>query len=333
LVPSVQNARKIKAANVEKELEKSDQALADIRAEVRKALGSSIEADAGPAIACNGLLAVEPQHAMTKQTTHGVYIEGSRAASNGLIVEGWRLSIYPSGQTSSKKWLAFVTPPPVALQAQKRAKRRVVEYQRKTAQYARDNTQPARVAWVCAACTFFNTSSARSCEICGQLASPSSSSCTQHLLDNLGWSVELVQALQQRELGPEDYELLLQLDETVPKRNVLSQVEVNALEESILEEDGQCMICMCETETGSSALVLACSHSFHTDCLKQWLCEGRDTCPVCNAKAMQQEPLKDSQGGILGHCAAECESDQPRQQIAAAVEAIVQELLDAAAVV
>lgn len=51
-----------------------------------------------------------------------------------------------------------------------------------------------------------------------------------------------------------------------------------------------CHICMDEFEELSStsksktqAIKLPCSHIFHEDCIKQWLCKEKVTCPVCRA--------------------------------------------------
>ena len=97
-------------------------------------------------------------------------------------------------------------------------------------------------------------------------------------------------ALQSRELTPEDYEILLQLDESVEKRNVLSELEAAALIESTVEGQVSCSVCLCDLESGESAVLLSCGHCFHPPCIKSWLVKGKDTCPLCNAKAEQDLP-------------------------------------------
>ena len=96
-----------------------------------------------------------------------------------------------------------------------------------------------------------------------------------------------IRALQSRELGPEDYELLLRLDESVSKRDVLSETEAAALIESALEGDAECSVCLSDLASGDSAVLLSCGHYFHPPCIKAWLVKGKDTCPNCCAKATQ----------------------------------------------
>ena len=96
-----------------------------------------------------------------------------------------------------------------------------------------------------------------------------------------------IRALQDRELTPEDYEILLRLDESVAKKDVLSAEQAEALIEHTMEEDESCCVCMCDLESGESAVMLACGHYFHPPCIKDWLVKGKDTCPMCNAKAEQ----------------------------------------------
>ena len=93
-----------------------------------------------------------------------------------------------------------------------------------------------------------------------------------------------IRALQSRELTPEDYELLLRLDESVQRKNLLSAEAASNLIETILAEDAECSVCLCDMQKGECTVVLGCSHCFHPECIKEWLTRGRDTCPVCTAK-------------------------------------------------
>jgi hypothetical protein len=43
----------------------------------------------------------------------------------------------------------------------------------------------------------------------------------------------------------------------------------------------ECNICMEEYKLNDHIVKLACNHIFHKDCIKNWLCNERVTCPVC----------------------------------------------------
>lgn len=98
-----------------------------------------------------------------------------------------------------------------------------------------------------------------------------------------------------RELTPEDYELLLQLDEAVSKPQTrlcsAAQVErfplitlpvLHAKTESD-DEPTECGACLCPFEGGDSVRQLPCCPRalFHPECIAQWLIETKNTCPAC----------------------------------------------------
>jgi hypothetical protein len=49
-----------------------------------------------------------------------------------------------------------------------------------------------------------------------------------------------------------------------------------------LEQHKTCTICYDEFEIGATAILLQCTHAFHTPCLERWL-KNSTTCPVCRA--------------------------------------------------
>ena len=58
------------------------------------------------------------------------------------------------------------------------------------------------------------------------------------------------------------------------------------------EDDVACTICFSPLEEGDRVGALPCSHTFHVDCLKEWL-PRRNTCPLCqapNVAAPQYQP-------------------------------------------
>ena len=93
----------------------------------------------------------------------------------------------------------------------------------------------------------------------------------------------IMRDLQQRELTPEDYDLLLRLDEIVEKRDVLTARDAFSL--ATLHPAGsdgaECVICLGEVPAGETIAELACGHVYHPECIREWLTKSKDTCPMC----------------------------------------------------
>ena len=103
-----------------------------------------------------------------------------------------------------------------------------------------------------------------------------------------GLSRAQIRELQSREITAEDYELLLRLDDSVPKRDVMSDADAaRLLIETSLNAEAECSVCLCDCQVGEAAIVLSCRHVFHGPCLKAWATKGRNTCPMCNALLAQ----------------------------------------------
>eukprot|EP01133_Synstelium_polycarpum_P008683 gene8683-10201_t len=90
--------------------------------------------------------------------------------------------------------------------------------------------------------------------------------------------------LLNRELTPEDYELLLRLDETVkPKTTPLSVVcSLPTISYSeTYEQYPACMICLMPFENKEVLTILPkCSHIYHTNCISNWLSNASVNCPI-----------------------------------------------------
>jgi len=89
-----------------------------------------------------------------------------------------------------------------------------------------------------------------------------------------------------RDITPEDYELLLQLDES-NERPTASKSSVDSLPHAQAKEVvGQvCTVCLepfCLNDTVSK--LPRCEHLFHKDCVAKWLLERHRSCPLCSTE-------------------------------------------------
>jgi len=131
--------------------------------------------------------------------------------------------------------------------------------------------------------------------------------------------VQLLLALQHRDLGPEDYDLLLHLDDRVrpPTVDVVQldrfRVDQVTIEDLVDDESTPskattstsncleylsaepavdtpvavatkrqrcCGVCLEKYEVGQSRKYLPCGHSFHVDCIDHWLSQSSMNCPL-----------------------------------------------------
>ena len=56
------------------------------------------------------------------------------------------------------------------------------------------------------------------------------------------------------------------------------------------ESDNECLICTECFAKDESVCKLECNHHFHTSCLKPWLCENSNKCPVCRVEVAKGTP-------------------------------------------
>lgn len=96
-------------------------------------------------------------------------------------------------------------------------------------------------------------------------------------------------SLQHRDLTPEDYDMLLRLDDTVkPKtlsENVLDKLRTekigpNGPEQGAGDWEPLCTICMEPYINGQERKFLPCGHDFHTECIDKWLKNSSINCPL-----------------------------------------------------
>jgi len=96
-----------------------------------------------------------------------------------------------------------------------------------------------------------------------------------------------VSDLLTRDIGPEDYDLLLLLDKSVPKPTASAE-SIEGLPAVPKEEfmGGECSICLSRFEADDSVASLPCQHRFHRGCVAKWLSECHRKCPLCNSEAL-----------------------------------------------
>ena len=97
--------------------------------------------------------------------------------------------------------------------------------------------------------------------------------------------------LQHREMTPEDYDMLLRLDEKIaPKttaadklaslRTVTVSDGSNGPTERVRWVDSSCAVCMEPFEKDQTVKFLPCEHFFHLNCIEMWLNNSGNTCPL-----------------------------------------------------
>lgn len=62
--------------------------------------------------------------------------------------------------------------------------------------------------------------------------------------------------------------------------NRFNKITINKNNKQEIKND-ICNICMDEYNIGDTLVILPCDHDFHIDCIKNWLCNEKVTCPNC----------------------------------------------------
>lgn len=88
--------------------------------------------------------------------------------------------------------------------------------------------------------------------------------------------------LQHRELTPEDYDLLLQLDNSVAPKTIDKKLLDNFKTDTVddVSAGDICPVCMDAYEIGQCRKFLPCNHVFHAKCIDMWLEYSSRNCPV-----------------------------------------------------
>lgn len=93
--------------------------------------------------------------------------------------------------------------------------------------------------------------------------------------------INLLIELQNREITPEDYDLLTQLDCSV-RPKTLSEAKIDSLQSDNVTSalDDICGICIEDYIPGDVRKFLPCGHHFHGHCIRTWLSTTSDRCPI-----------------------------------------------------
>jgi hypothetical protein len=104
-------------------------------------------------------------------------------------------------------------------------------------------------------------------------------------------STQMLQALSSLSDNP-SYEDLLMLGSILGQARAPTTTQA-AVDEAIpatqwsetiqkeLKGTEQCLVCLDEFVLKQAIRILKCRHVFHTECVDRWLCESRNSCPVC----------------------------------------------------
>ena len=108
---------------------------------------------------------------------------------------------------------------------------------------------------------------------------------TQHIVNqkNLASGInERLLELQGRDLTPEDYDLLLTLDDLVARPTVNPDVLERLPTHTAMEDDQSdaCGVCIDAYKMGDDITTLPCDHRFHSQCINQWLRTVSNRCPL-----------------------------------------------------
>lgn len=100
-----------------------------------------------------------------------------------------------------------------------------------------------------------------------------------------GLSASEVEDLLFREITPEDYDMLLRLDEMVAKPTAsASSIESLPTTEGERVLGEECTVCLVPFEADDVVASLPCRHNFHRRCITKWLAECKRACPLCGAE-------------------------------------------------
>ena len=130
--------------------------------------------------------------------------------------------------------------------------------------------------WTCRMCTYFNESNAGRCDMCGTARGRAQEEEDEEL--ECGLTPAQIRMLSEREISPNDFDLRLNLDKN-NKRQTVSSHTLSSLSCRCAENsDCECGVCLFPINKGEKLLALPCRHTYHPDCIEEWLSKHKNTC-------------------------------------------------------
>jgi len=97
-----------------------------------------------------------------------------------------------------------------------------------------------------------------------------------------GLTVREASDLMFRDITTDDYDALLRLDESLPRRTLTEERLKKCMKDTKgvqFKASEACGVCLSE-DADNDVVRLTCGHAFHAGCIQRWLTEYRDTCPL-----------------------------------------------------
>eukprot|EP00985_Skeletonema_marinoi_P021106 scaffold12800_cov202-Skeletonema_marinoi.AAC.3 len=91
--------------------------------------------------------------------------------------------------------------------------------------------------------------------------------------------------------------------DTSSKADSSSHISYFSFEDETIASDqaDMCAICICPYDEGDVRIFSKrCPHSFHKDCLFEWLVKGHDECPCCRSEMVSKSEVKETSASLIG---------------------------------